>query len=351
MANIRTMAKAVGMGAIALLLVMVMVSAVYGAVTDTGTSNESEDLAVTGGSEQLSIKLGQSVKSHNGVRTSLNDQARLRGSGQIDVSTNASVGGDEWSVCTWSAAAPSVVDNDEARSIIGYETRTIYYDGTTDEYVGYYYDESDRQEYEVRIGAGAEQANQLICLQQDGGTLTLSRNTTTTSQALSTAQTTAAPPSASWNGTVEETRIYDYPLNASQRAEWVGEPVLAVNGSAPSVRLTYDVRPGDTPKTYFAPGSVTLTGDATLTSGFSGPSISRGTDYQWGGIDGATITILSGGKLDQNGEVLYHSYSLSQYGGLINRVMAIGGAALGLLIVGLLIKSASAVAGAFGDGM
>jgi hypothetical protein len=139
--------------------------------------------------------------------------------------------------------------------------------------------------------------------------------------AVATGTSNAAYPGSTsdWNGTIEETRGYDYAVNASQRSEYHSDPTLAVTGPAPQWRLTYDTRGslGGTLPVHFASGDATVT-NATLVSGFSDPGINAGSDYK---LAGDSIEILNG-QLDANGEVLFIEFNLE-------------GVPLGLLGVGI----------------
>lgn len=349
--TLRSAATAVGVGIVAILIASVIVTSVFAAATDTAVDNQTAAVEVTDGGGQLQILSGSSVSNHHSTTTSLEDQLQTSGSGSVAVSTDANVSEQSWALCTWTSAAQSTA-NTENRTIVGYENIALWYDGSNAEYVGYYYNDSTREEYSIRVAAPDPTNSSLVCVQRDGSTLMASRNTTTSSVAVSSATTTRGPPGADWNGTIEETRLYDYPLNSSQRGEWVGEPVLAVQGPAPALRLTYDVRGDSGPvRVFFAGGSASLTGDAQLVRGFDGPAVTRGTDYSWDGLDGATLTV-DGATLEDDGEVLYHQFSKSQFGGLINRAGQIGASAFALLVVALLLKAATAVAGFVGgDGL
>lgn len=345
--------KVVGAGIVAILIIALVASSVFGVAHDTTVSDvQTASTAVTAGSATLPLPNGASVNSHQSSVTSLGSQIQLSGgdTSEVSLKSDADLSGD-WAVCTYAAATDTAVNADAKRSVIGYEYASIWYDGANDTYHGYYYDEASRSATDVTVAAPNAKNSSLLCLQQEGSTLTIYRNTTAGTQA-SIGSGGPAPPAANWNGTIEETRIYNTSLNASQRSEWVGEPVLAVQGEAPAIRLTYDVRNrgATSVRAYFDGGTAKLSG-ASFVNGFAGPDIAAGVDYQWSGANNAQFKILSGSVLETEGEVIYHSYSIAQFGGLINTIGDLGMAALSLLVIGLLIKAAFAVQEAFGGTM
>jgi hypothetical protein len=86
-----------------------------------------------------------------------------------------------------------------------------------------------------------------------------------------------------------------------------------VTGQAPAARLTFDTRAsgfGGSVPIHFASGEADVT-NATRVVGFAGPGISAGSDYS---RDVNTISILSGGQLDSNGEVLFTTFRTGTQG-------------------------------------
>lgn len=335
--------KEIGGGLVAVALVVLVAFYLLGPIASTmgmtgagGNVTTSED--IVGGSDQF----GDSVDSVNFVRSSLNDSVRLTGApdSNVTIDSDADLGND-LSACTWGALDSSVVTANDDGLLLATQQAVLWYNGTDDVYRGYYYNTSSRNSYVANVSASTPSSSTLVCLNHASQSLNISANTTTGTAVATGSSNSADYPAnvSNWNGTVDETRLFATPLNGSQRSEWVATPGLAVNGSAPSTRVTYDVYGssyGSTVPVYFSSGSASL-GNATRATGFTAPSVTEGTDYA---LSGDTVTVLDGGVLEQDGEVLYIGYSASGFVGPFSSVLTslanIGPAALSLLIIGLL---------------
>lgn len=315
MANPRdVVGSAVGLMAL-LLIGVVLLGTVFGFGTTTlgtaPTGNQTDAVAVSSGSGTIEAGSQVSVEEVFAVKTSLNDSVRLTGANDSNVSIDSSADlGHDFSVCTWATADSSVVSNNETRLLLGLQEAILWYNGTDDVWRGYYYNTSSRNSFRTNVSAPSPGTPTLVCLNHGGQTLNVTANTSIGANVTTGSSNTAAYPAnvSNWNGTVEETRLYGAgPLNDTQRTEWVGEPVLALQGASPSTRVTYDTRAGTLPSSFevfFASGSATPS-NATLATGQSGPGIAEGSDYS---VSGGTISILAGGALDTDGEVLYTEF-------------------------------------------
>lgn len=291
---------------IALMAGLTVVDALYTVGTDRGQgSNTTNGVGIVGGSASFTADTVDSVYR---ARTSLNDSVNLSGApdSNVTIDSDADLGHD-LSVCTYGVASSDTVTNDRTQILLATQAAVLQYNGTTDEWQGYYYNTSSRNSFRASVTAASPNSPTLVCLNHGQQNLNVSANTTRgTNVTTGTSNIAAYPTGGNWNGTVEETRLYDYPLNTSQRADWVAEPVLAVNGEAPATRVTYDTTgtTADTFGVYFASGSATAS-NASLVTGRRGPAITEGTDYS---ISGSTISIGASNTLNQTGEVLYVTF-------------------------------------------
>lgn len=302
-------------GIMALLLIGVVLlgmvagmapSFVGGAV---GPGSQTDDVPVLSGTGTIQTGQGVSVDNVTSVLTSLDDAVELTGTAgsNVTIDSNADLG-SEFSVCTYAQADASVVSNDETRILLATESAVLQYNGTDNEWQGYYYNVSSRNSYRTAVAASSPSTPTLVCLNAAGSYINVTANTTSGPNTVTTASNIAAYPQGdNWDGTVEETRLYGTPLTSAQRSEWVNDPVLALDGITPAARVTYDTRASSIPSTfpaYFGDGTATPS-NAALATGRGGPSVTEGADYS---VSGDAISVLGGGTLDENGEVLYVEY-------------------------------------------
>lgn len=332
-----------GMAIIAIAVVVTVAGSVVQVSQESQQTQLNDDVEVEGESGSIDRQGWGTVENITFATTSLEDQVRLSGASDSYVEASGSMETDDtWALCSWAAADQSVVDGDESRTIVGYDTATVYYNGTSDEYVGWWYDEGARETYDATVPAPDPTNQSLVCMDHNATHLTIARNTTVGQEIeTSGSPTVADPPGDNWHGTLEETRVLDYSLATAQRQELVDNPVLALNdSSAPVARLTYDVRDRSTTSVpvYFA-GSSAKISNASFEDGFDAVPIDEGVDYSLSGVFSPKFEVLDGGVLDDDGEVAYVTFIAG--GGpfnILGQLQTTGGAALSLLVVGLLIK-------------
>jgi len=346
-----TTAKTIGAGLVAVLVVTVLVSQVAVTASDAADEEGTGAAAISGGSGVVPLISGAAIEEHQGAQSTLGDQATLDGSTDAEIAADidAATAGNQ-ALCAW--ATPDSVSSH--RAIAGYQYLELSYNGTSDKWRAYYYDEQTRSGYAATATPGNTATPTLLCGQVDraGNRVELYENATEVAAAnIDGGGVADAPPDTNWNGGLEEIRVFNDTVNASQQSEWLGEPVLSMDGAAPVARLMFDVRDrgASSVPVFFASGDATVGAGVTFTDGFSGPSISRGTDYSVGGLDNNVFSTLSGGVFDESGEVIYASFIYSQFGGVINRTVQIGQTALSLLVIGFVIKASAVVMRVFDD--
>lgn len=273
--------------------------------TSTG-GNTTEIIGVTGGSASFS---SNPVTTFQFAKTSLNESVALSGASGSNVTIDAGADvGTDFSACTWGELDSSVVSNNNDAILLTTQDGVLWYNGTADQWQGYYYNVSSRNSYTTAVTATNPTTPTLVCLNAVGSYVNVTANTTAGPNTVTTADNIADYPAnvSNWDGTVDETRVFDEPLNGTQRADWVSEPVLAVDGEAPAYRVTFDnFGSSMVYDTYFASGSATANG-ASVGTGLTGPAITEGTDFS---VSGTTLSILSGSTvLDPTGEVLYLAF-------------------------------------------
>jgi hypothetical protein len=309
----RLLLAAVTVGILAILFVQIaapLLQAVPGG--SNPTSSAADDVVLAGGSGQVATGPGESASDIRNVRSTVGDAVRLTGANdsEIDVQASPAISGSH-ELCTVATADASVTSNDETRVLYQLKDLVLYYNGTTDRYEAWYYDDGSRESTVVGVAANDATAETLVCGQVNASTdtVTIYRNTTQgSSEVLDGDAPTESPPDNNWNGTIDETRVYNRTLTSSQRSEYNSTRALAVTGAAPALRITYDSFKSspDSVATYFSGGGADLS-NASLANGVSGPALTAGTDYT---TDGDTISV-AGGQLDGEGEVVYADYDLT----------------------------------------
>lgn len=328
--------RQVTVGILGAVIVTALLGSFAGVAVDLNAHTEEPSLIINGGGASLSLGFGEVVREHKSTRASLGTAVELDGTNDSEVTVDGTIALDDdtdtWSVCTW--ARPTSAANNTTATLIKYQDAAIVYNGTSDDYRGYYYETANRSAVDVTLPDNGTATLKLLCLQRDGGTVTLSRNdSASASVALGSESGVSPPPSTHFAGVIEETRLFNRSLSASERAEWVNEPSLAIGGAAPDLRVMYDARSGTTFRAFFTGGTATAS-SAQLVDGADAPTLVEGDDYRWTGTLNATLVIPSGSVLEQDNAVVYAQY-VAATGGFAARVFSAATSALGLLIIGL----------------
>lgn len=292
----------------AIILVVLATSGIFFAGTAT-----HDDVEFDSQRERIDVDSSVVVDSLD-VRAGLGDAVALTGANDSEVTTEQTVDLDDtWTVCSYATAAQAVVDNDESRIIAGEGGGVVYYDGSADEYRVYTYDSGSRDSYAAGVAAPSPTTRTLVCGDYNGTHLRASRNTTVGTPVETTGDSYVDLPDANWNGTLEETRVYDHVLSANERQQYVDQPSLSINGTIPDARLMYDVRDRSVGGLLSSTGDKTIEayfigGDAEATSvsfadGVEPVSIDEGVDYETRNYN-HTLILLDGGILG-TGDVLF----------------------------------------------
>lgn len=349
--SIESTLKEIGAAMVALAVVVVVLSTAFPILTDIVADGSQQTAALTtsGGTGTLALSAGETVARHDRAQTSLGtgvelaDGATVTGTGS-DLDTQRA----QWSVCTYAQPAPA--SDNVTSTLIAYDEAAIIHNGTSDTYRGYFFDHGNRSAVAVDIPVNGTATPTLVCLTRDNATITVSRNASAAASVqLGSDSDATPPPNTGFNGTVDETRVYDRTLTDANKSTIVADPTGAIRGEAPVLRVTYDARTStqDTFRGFFAGTTVDASG-ATIVDSFAGEAITSGTDYEFGGTQNATLTVLDGGALRPTGEIVYATFSVNTFGGILNSLIRIGGAALGLLVLGVLLLAAREVTGMSG---
>lgn len=227
----------------------------------------------------------------------------------VNIATDTS-----WTVSTWARVNASS-QNETMTAVSANGRALIVYNGTSDQWVGWYYNEGQRDSYLVNVSAPDQPANltnvQLVANETH---LTIYQNNTRGSVANITVENTAAQPNETqnWHGTLEETRTFDDGLGSTTRQELIDTPLAAQPNLNRTTRIMYDEPYAQTQLLLLAPGQLE-TYNASFVSGFEGKELQEGrfaatgSDYSWN-EEGPQIKPLSGGEVE-NAPVVYVDYT------------------------------------------
>jgi len=260
------------------------------------------------------------------VSDSTGRAAKLDGSGSVAIAGGLNVSDQkQFSFGTYAA----VDDVNRSQAIFGIEDEyQLSYNGTTNEYELYYFNDSSRNSYRITVAAANPTTLRPVLVERDGATLTLTNGTGAASSVTITPNSNtvaAGPTNNSLAGRLDETRSWHRPLTASEAATYRSDGIEPVAVGNRSTRLMYD-QTGSDVAVEFRSASGELQGDATRGAGLDGTTLTEGTDYNvtFDGED-LIVEISSGGELEQMPRVAISSPDSS-----FEQVLQLTGTAFGL---------------------
>jgi len=333
--------RKVGMGIIGLAFLVIVVGQVVGVAADvsggggdTTTESFSESLSPSSDAVELS---GTNISSVT-VRQTLNNSARLDGSGSItgDVGSVAAT----HTVSTW----VSVNNSTGVRQVISIDSRTlIVYNGGADEWACWHYDASAGETYRVAVAAPtAGQWTNIQC-ERSSNRLTVRRNATAAETSVITDAgnaTTQTLTTVGLDGRLDETRVFNGSLSPSEQQALYSDPTAPLDSAPRQSRVLFDTSLDSIP-VYFSSGS--LDGSAaTRADGLRSPPAPEGTEWS---RSGTTISLLAGLA---GAPVVFVDWAVTSGSGIValKTLIAQYGAIFGLLILIPLIIAGQSL---FGD--
>jgi hypothetical protein len=268
---------------------------------------------------------------------SLGTAAQLDGSQDSYVSSASApdVSGD-WSVSTH----VRVRDTTTTQIVYSDAGRVLLYNGSANEYVGVWYDSATGETYAVRETANdAENLTHLALVHNSSRADTLRLYEDDTDVATTASTTGESFAGDNLNGTLEETRVFNDSLSASERSALATTATAPLPGSDRAYRVMYDGYsvPSAFPA-FFVDGSAGV-GDINLVDGAAEQATERGTDWR---LDGGEVVALDGGSLD-GAPVVYVQYT-GEFGALVETLQSLQnvvGGALNLLALGAIVVAAA----------
>lgn len=340
--------KGIGTGVVGLAIMLVVLTSVFGIFATTGAQGTVKtaiplDADNTGELELVGLGTGVENVSANqslGTAAGFTGQANSYAKSGDAISVSD---GSEWTVSTWAK-----LDNTtESQTIVSMQGRLVlYYDGT--QWSAFLYRDSGSS-YRANVSA-TDAANWThLTVSHDNGQMTIYEDNVAGETVSTTERNAVAGTFSAGNldGSIEETRMWSVALNSSQRQELIDNPTRPASTPA-DVRIMYDTRAGTATSLpiYGAAGNLQLN-NVNIVSGFVGESVDLGTDYQ---IINSERGVEATSEKLQGNPVIFMTYDEGGLGGLLQKVVNVGGAALSLLVIGLLVWAANEVIDTFGTG-
>jgi hypothetical protein len=336
--------KVIGFSIIGLAVIVIVLGSIFGLGIMTAQETNSGAFAISSGTATLT---GYNVTDPT-VNQSLGHAARLDGTQDSYVSGSSDVELEgNWTVSTYVR-----VDNlTQTQTVVSVGSeQMILYNGSTNEYVGVWFDSDTGETYAVREAANTPGDLTHVALvrnqSQPEAISLIENNSDVATTSTATATTFAA---GNLDGDLDETRTFNRSLDSSERQQLVDRPTAPLPGTERTSRVMFDsysASPTSYPA-FFVGGSVSAA-NVQRVDGLEEEATVAGTDYT---RTGRTISALQGGSLD-GAPAVYVSYT-AEFGpfvGLLNALQTTGGAALGLLVTGLLLFAGTRVIDLFDDG-
>lgn len=268
-------------------------------------------------------KIGDTTGTNETVHNSRGYAVNLTGSDDSYVESDTDVDvatSDTWTVSVWAYVDGGAANDDMiAASVDG--RAIIEYNGTADEWRGWYFDDGSGSSYEVNISTSGNEAGNYtnVMLWHNNGQLAIFRDNTSSNLVSTSGDGVVSAPfnATNWNGRLEELRTFDEALNNSERNTIMTEPLEPMPGSNPTARIMFDEPYRDWQYIFYSDANLD-TSNVTFSDGFQGTEMQRGQyafagdDYDWN-PDGPRIKPLGGGELE-DAPVAYVDYNSSAIG-------------------------------------
>jgi len=295
-------------------LAVAVLGVAVGAVAQVGDENRSRVSVDQRLSGTDWATIGNYYGTNETVRRSQGYAIQLDGTpGSKYTVDDITVATDErYTVCTWArvgnkTATMTALDVD-GRLNLGYN-------GTTSNWTLWYYDDGSRSSFRLEASAtNPDQGLTQLCGWLNDSELRFYVNASREGRVgnVSNASVAAAPVNATtWNGTLEETRTFDRPLNASWRNATYQQPNAPLPGADRTARIMFDQGAGDTEPVFWADATAQLQGHAWV-QGHPAAVLDRDSllspgDYKWR-TQGPEIRPVDSARLD-GAPVAYVDYT------------------------------------------
>jgi hypothetical protein len=287
---------------IAGVILLIGITAVSGVIeSGDSTGDNIQTAAKLDGTNWVSIAdttgVDETVYDSRGYAVKLTgaDDSYIQSTDNIAIGTY-----DNYTVSVWASRDSSTTNQTTALNIDG--AVEIAYNGTRDEYTGWYYDSGSRASYRVNVTAPGPQGNlEHVVLRKNRTHLTIYANTTKgESIAVDGSNKANYVEGDNWDGRLEETRVHNSSWSATTIQNHYNGPINPVTEGA-QARIMFD-EPYRTNQLLFYHSGQIETSNVSFAQGISGEVMETGNlilqeDYEWQS-DGPRIRAVSGGELE-----------------------------------------------------
>lgn len=336
--------KQVGGAIVMIALTVVILNSVVGVAFDLVGGGSGADTVLEPAPDALAyVTDGSDINDAFDVAPGTGTAAGFFADGYLDVPPpDAATRADGWAVAA--TVEPLTVDPANTYVVYAEANATILVTYDAGNYSAWYETPSRDTAAVTAPASGGQQA---VGVEYRNATSELRLYVDGTLVDTDTADATVAPrqPAYAWDGTIDEFRRWAAPVGDATHAAYASDPVQVLNSSTATHRAMFNT--DDPDEVYYANGSGSLVGDTEIVDGVQPPELAQGTDYEIA-TDPIRIRATSGGYLDGAPVVFVFASGGTVFSGLLQRVVSIGGATLGLLVIGVLVAAAVAVADEFG---
>lgn len=331
-------AKNAAKGVLLLVLMIVVVGAVIATQVPSNPGETIDEDTLLYPNNEGTLSNDYSIKNFQAQQT-LGNTVKFNGQNNSYLKGSADINKDQtWTVSTWAKLDTSVNQNAAEMRVLRLSP-WFYLDYNQTNWRVTYYNQSSLNTYHVSINAPSPDTWTHITAQTNGSHLFVYRNNSLGATIELTDGTSSIESFDAENlhGTVEETRVLDANITDSQRQTLYDSPTHPVKASE-KARIYYDTWDDENTIDVYRTGTDLTMSNVQVVDGFSGESVSSGTDYD---RNGDTVTALSNGNLD-GAPVVFTTYSFEfgPLGSTVELLISIGQVAF--ILVGLAILAYSA---------
>ena len=344
--------KAVGGALAGIVVIGIILSAVFGSAVDVAGVGEQLDEIEPVVDEP--VELAVDVSADDDITLSVDatqaTAVELDGTGYVEADEP-----DGWDTGNWSVAVTATPDtggaNFGSESFVvlaptGEAGGELLVAWDAGQWVAVYDDGAESAV--VAVDGTTDQTELVVTFDDTAGELAIHADDASETAVLD-AETVAQPDAFRWVGTLDEVRYVDGVLTPAEIDTYQADPVDPLSSADHNARWMFNEIDGSSPKGYEGAASATLI-NASYTAGVAGPDLVFGEDYN-ASADPLSVTVLSDGYLDGAPTAFVTvDVRATGFAALLSAVSGTGSAALGLLVVGLLVLVARVVLDEFGGG-
>jgi len=288
--------------AVVALIGLAVIGPIFGVMTDAGIT--STDTAVEPAPTEFTTLEAGFEPSDLEVTPSTGTAIGLFADGYVDLPPpDAATRADGWALAA--TVEPLTVDPDNSYVIYAEGNATVLVEYEAGNYSARY-DDGSLTGYVTAPASGDRQAVS-VSYDESAGELRLYIDGQLRDSAPLTSTIEPRQPAYEWDGTIDEFRRWDRPVDDATHAAYASDPVQPLAPGNATHRAMFNE--GDVDEVYYANGSARRVGETELVDGVQPPTLDRGVDYELettttptqfratdtGYLAGAPVVLIDGG--------------------------------------------------------